>query len=305
MNVLMKRRTILKNLGLAAFVTSPDLLDAKLDLKEKSIRVAHITDVHVQPFIGAAKGFEKCLHHIQSLKIKPDLILNGGDCIMGAKNANIKQITRQFELFNSIISSENQLPYNACMGNHDVWYGADFEGEKRRALDQIGLDIPYYSIDKGTWKIIVLDSVQKHTNKKKYTAQIDEQQLEWLKNELQNTPEETHIMIMSHVPILSACVFFDGKNFNNHSWQVSGSWMHSDAQDLIELFYKHKNVKLAISGHIHLLDKVEYNGVTYCCNGAVSGAWWMGKYKQTPPGYAVIDLHADGQFDVNYVNYKA
>ena len=36
--------------------------------------------------------------------------------------------------------------------------------------------------------------------------------------------------------------------------------------------------------------------MTYCCNGAVSGAWWGGNYQETKPGYAIIDLYPDGRF---------
>jgi 3',5'-cyclic-AMP phosphodiesterase len=111
-------------------------------------------------------------------------------------------------------------------------------------------------------------------------------------------------LIVSHIPILSACVFLDGKNFKNGEWRVPETWMHGDAEDLVELFANHANVKLAISGHIHLTDSIEYNQITYCCNGAVSGNWWMGNYKQTKPGYAVIDLFEDGTFENKYLSYS-
>ena len=110
-------------------------------------------------------------------------------------------------------------------------------------------------------------------------------------------------MVISHIPILSACVFFDGHNMKNEKWEVPGSWMHTDSKQISELFHKEKNVKLAISGHIHLTDRVDYNGVSYLCNGAVSGRWWAGKYQHTPAGYAVIDLYDDGSFVNNYIEY--
>jgi len=128
--------------------------------------------------------------------------------------------------------------------------------------------------------------------------------MDWLKKELKSVPAATPVFIMSHIPILSACVFLDGKNYRNGQWNVPGSWMHEDAAELTDLFYQFKNIKIAVSGHLHLLDKVEYNGITYCCNGAVSGAWWFGSYHQTGPGYALIDLFADGSFKTEYVSYR-
>ena len=79
--------------------------------------------------------------------------------------------------------------------------------------------------------------------------------------------------------------------------------MHTDCMKLKDLFAKHPNVKLCLSGHLHLLDRVDYNGVTYLCNGAVSGSWWNGRHKDCDEGYAVVDLYDDGSFEQEYVKY--
>ena len=62
-------------------------------------------------------------------------------------------------------------------------------------------------------------------------------------------------------------------------------------------------MKLCISGHIHLIDRVDYNNITYLCNGAVCGKWWRGTYQESPPGYALIDLYNDGSFAHQYIAY--
>lgn len=305
----MKRRGLLKSIGfLSAGVAFSENLYAQKALSNKSIRIAHITDTHIQPHIGAAKGFEKCLHHIQSLKSTCDFIINGGDAIMGMHGASENSIGKQWELYKAILKSENNLPILNCLGNHDIYRKnkdiASFLDGKKEAIEHISLKKAFYSHSISNWKIIVLDSIQPCSEGKGYQGKIDEEQLHWLKNELQTTTNDTHILIVSHIPILSACVFLDGKNFKNGEWRVPETWMHGDAEELVELFAKHANVKLAISGHIHLSDRIEYNQVTYCCNGAVSGNWWMGSYKQTKPGYALIDLFEDGSFENKYVVYS-
>lgn len=88
-----------------------------------------------------------------------------------------------------------------------------------------------------------------------------------------------------------------------NKWQMLGGDMHTDTAKIISLFYRSPKVKLCLSGHIHLRDKVVYNNVTYICNGAVSGAWWEGNRRETAPGYGLIDFYADGSFDEQYVNY--
>jgi 3',5'-cyclic AMP phosphodiesterase CpdA len=305
----MQRRGLLKSLGLiTGGLVLPKEILAKEAPKNKSIRIAHITDTHIQPYIGAAKGFEKCLHHIQNLERKVDFVVNGGDAIMGTHHASENSIGKQWELYKKVIGSENHLPVYNCIGNHDIYRKKDdlqgFEDGKKVSMDHLEMSKTYYAFNAANWKVIVLDSVQGKLNLKGYQGKIDEEQMDWLKNQLKETPKETYILIVSHIPILSACVFLDGKNFKNGEWRVPETWMHSDTEDLVELFANYPNIKLAISGHIHLTDKIEYNQITYCCNGAVSGNWWMGNYKQTKPGYAVIDLYENGTFENMYLCYS-
>jgi Icc protein len=306
----MQRRQLLKGLGaIAGALHLPSVVKgAGAAAKQRVLRIAHLTDIHVQPLIGAARGLEKCLHHLQNLDIKPDFIFNGGDAIMGAHKSPRDKFTKQWSLFNDVLSSENGLDIYPCVGNHDIWCGSEnakaFTDGKKWALDEYKIDRPYYSFTRQGWHFMVLDSVQPKPDGSWYTAAIDEAQMDWLKKELESIPASTPVFIMSHIPILSACVFLDGKNYRNGQWNVPGSWMHEDAAELTDLFYKFKNIKIAVSGHLHLLDKVEYNGITYCCNGAVSGAWWFGSYHQTGPGYALIDLYNDGSFRTEYVSYR-
>ena len=89
----MQRRGLLKSLGLiTGGLVLPKEILAKETPKNKSIRIAHITDTHIQPHIGAAKGFEKCLHHIQNSAQKVDFVINGGDAIMGTHHASENSI---------------------------------------------------------------------------------------------------------------------------------------------------------------------------------------------------------------------
>ena len=273
----------------------------------RSLRIAHLTDVHVQPLVGAAKGFEKCLHHVQGMADKPDLIINGGDAIMEAHGRGQDSVRRQWKLYHDVLQSENALPMLNCIGNHDIWCKeetlASFGAGRQWAMDELQMPKRHYSLDKNGWHIVVLDSVQPKSDGSWYTACLDNEQFDWLANDLKNTPATTPVLVVSHVPILSACVFFDGQRFSGDNWNVPSRWMHSDTVRITSLFREHPNVKAALSGHIHLVDRVDYGGVSYFCNGAVSGAWWFGQYHHTAAGYAVVDLFDDGTVKNTYVNY--
>ena len=307
----MERRSLLKNIGLlAGGLSLPDLAISKPQIisPKRALRIAHLTDIHVQPHIMAAHGLKKCFHHLQNLDIKPDLIFNGGDVVMGSRNVTLEKSNKEWSLYHDVAKSENSLPIYSCVGNHDIWRRDDtvsgFQSGKSRATDQLGLSKSYYSFDENGWHFIVLDSVHAREDGSGYRARLGEEQMDWLEKDLKSTASETPVMVISHIPILSACVFLDGENVKSGDWQVSGSWMHTDCAELVKLFYTHKNIKLAVSGHIHLHDQVVYNGITYCCNGAVCGDYWFGKTQQTKAGYAIIDLFSDGSFTNNYVSYR-
>lgn len=306
----MNRRDLVRRMGAGLAALSVNKLASGQSVirpKQRVLRIAHLTDVHMQSMVGAAKGFEKCLHHVQNLPDKPDLIINGGDAIMEAHGRGKDSVSRQWQLYQSVLSSENALPIKSCLGNHDIWCKKEtkvcFEAGRQWAMDEFQLAKRYYSFDQNGWHIIVLDSVQPKPDESWYTAHLDEEQFQWLESDLKATPIETPILVVSHVPILAACVFFDGDRFTNENWNVPARWMHSDTVRITNLFHKHPNVKAALSGHIHLVDRVDYNGISYFCNGAVSGAWWFGKYKQTAPGYGLVDLFSDGSVENTYVQY--
>ncbi len=305
----MHKREFIKLLGssaIAAFLPSVSKAQTTAAAPKKVLTIAHITDAHIMPLISAAKGFEKCLHHIQNSPEPFDLILNTGDSVMEAHQKSVFVARQQWSLFKKVLKSENSLPLLHCIGNHDICCEGDshynFTDGKAMALEQLGLAKRYYALDTSFWKIIVLDSVQTKENGEWYTAHIDEEQWDWLEKELATAHKP--VLIASHIPILAACVFFDGNRKDKENWEIPGAWMHTDTRRLNKLFGKYPNVKLAVSGHIHLTDKVEYNNVTYCCNGAVSGRWWKGKNQNTYAGYAKIELFDDGTFKNNYISYN-
>lgn len=274
-------------------------------------RLAHLTDIHVQPEGDAAAGLTACLRHVHALPDKPNLILNGGDMVMDTLGASWDRARSQWDVWKRVLDKECSIRTLHCLGNHDVWgwdrkrsgcTGEEALYGKKAAMGQLGLRDRYYRVDLGGWTLIVLDSTHPVENGV-YTARLDDAQMAWLAAELASVPARTPVVVLSHIPILCACAFLDGENEKSGNWVVPGAWMHTDARKLKDLFHKHPNVKLCLSGHIHLRDRLEYNGVTYLCNGAVSGAWWKGSYQETPPGYALIDLFDDGTFGCEYVTY--
>ena len=274
--------------------------------KNRVLRIAHMTDLHLDSGSRQEEWTRICIDHIQTLDDRPDMIFNGGDTINDALDRSEASVSEQWSIWNRV-EQEIALPVVHCIGNHDVWGISEARNETRYAkawaVKELNLENRYYDFEEAGWHFIVLDSTHLKLDGTWYTARLDEEQFQWLAAKLETIPSNRPVFIFSHIPILCAAAFFDGDNESSGDWQIPGAWVHIDARRIVELIYKHPNVKLAISGHIHLLDEVVYNDVTYYCNGAVSGNWWKGDYHQTPAGYAVINLYEDGTFNREYITY--
>ena len=277
--------------------------------RKRVLRIAHLTDIHVKSELISERGFAKALYAVNDLKDKPDFIMNGGDAIMNSVLATKDLVSRQWQSFRTILNRDNSLPIYHCIGNHDVfgWLSPSTNNNKEKAWakDELQLEQSYYAINKGNWKIIVLDSIHPRNTIPGYVAQLDEAQMLWLKDQL-STANNQFVAIISHIPILSICSFFDGSTSHHHKMNVSDNCMHADAAILKDLFYQYPHIKTCLSGHIHLVDQLEYLGINYYCNGAVCGSWWQGNYKEFAPAFAVMNLYNDGstERELHYYDWQ-
>lgn len=303
----------------------------------RSFSIAHMTDMHVQPERRAGEGWTACLQHLSNLKQRPNMIVIGGDMIMDAFEADDARTALQWDLFTRVLRDSTDLPVKYCLGNHDIWgwnktksgtTGSEAGWGKKRAVDLLGMPAPTYSFDAGGWKIIVLDSVQPRGDSyigrldpEDVSQESDASQFQWLARELAATNPRTPICIVSHIPILSAGVMIVDGRMSPQGMMLSPGVQLQDSHRIVDLFTRHPNVKLCLSGHLHVNDRIDFQGVTYLCNGAVSGAWWTDREANlrermqrqgpdSPPrplrseeGYALIDLFNDGSFAYVYVKY--
>ncbi|TCO17769.1 calcineurin-like phosphoesterase family protein [Pedobacter psychrotolerans] len=291
----MKRRGFVKNslaLGLGGVVSKVNLEDG--NKTKPLLRIAHLTDVHIK---GDDMIPARAANYLKKVLVggNIDFILNGGDAIFDASYDNVtrEMVTNQWAIWDDFIS-KTELEVYSCIGNHDPWWKAPSETDEMYGLDYAAkrLKMPhrYYSFDKKGWHFIILDGNHKDTK-------LDAPQMEWLENDLSKLAANTPVLVMSHYPILSSTCAWSGGQ-------------HGDYKELKALFFQHRDkVKVCLSGHQHLADEVNYNGISYFCNGSLSGFWWgtgdkesAGKYfyQQTPPGYAILSLFHDGSVENQY-----
>ncbi|MBO9591797.1 MAG: metallophosphoesterase [Niabella sp.] len=293
----MNRKTFISSASLlTGGVFAGGLEAAGRQPKEKpALTLAHITDVHIRPGDNAPQRFKECLKKIKKTGV--DFFLNTGDAIHDASYDNVKRdsVTEQWQIWDDCIQEIKGYDLYSCLGNHDMWWAAPDKTDAMYGKDYVveRLKIPhrYYSFTRNGWHFIVLDGNNANIS-------LDDGQFKWLEDDLAATPANTPTLVMSHYPTFGATPILVGGN-------------HSDHKKLKTLFYKHKDkVRASLSGHNHLYDKTFYNGVWYCCNGAMSGFWWgqgdkesagPGYYLETPPGYAILKLYKNGGFESEYI----
>lgn len=306
---MLKRRQVLAGglgagiLGAAGLRTAEG--SSERPVRTRAVRLAHITDCHVNGDSGSDRGLALCMEHIATQSEAVDFIANTGDSVMCVNAVDEASARKQWGIVKDGFKRISHIPMIHAIGNHDLW-GWQPSGEDSRratgwAVDALGMPRRFYrhnGVDAKGWTFISLDGIFGS-----YTGKLDEEQVEFLEKTLAEIPATMFVCILTHIPIISACGFFDGNRFKNGQWTMPGSWMHEDAAKLKDLFARYRNVKLCLSGHMHQLDRIDFQGVTYLCSGAVSASWWGGKYYDCNYGYSLIDLYDDGTLETRYVGY--
>ncbi|MBC8105196.1 MAG: metallophosphoesterase [Anaerolineae bacterium] len=286
---------------------------AKL-LRGGGVRFAHLTDTHVQPELRAGEGFAAALQSLKKLDPMPQFIITGGDHVMDTTEKAPDRCAVQWDLYQRVLKENNQLTVYPTIGNHDVagWGAKELFTEnmpgfgKEMAYDRLAIKTGAYGFDgpagADDWRFINLDSITRRNNA--YYGWLGDEQFKWLTEELLRVGTKRPICITSHLPIMSVAAFFDGKRLReeNKFFDVPDSYVHRDMSAIMALLEPY-NVRLLLSGHLHLVDKCEYRGKTFICDGAVSGNWWKGPHQNFPEGYGVIDIWPDGSFEHQYVTY--
>jgi 3',5'-cyclic AMP phosphodiesterase CpdA len=271
----------------------------------RALRFAHFTDLHITPDRPSEPGMKKAFETAQADGI--EMILTGGDLIMDSFATKREQVDREWALLHKLFAEHCKVPVEHCLGNHDIFgfclSKAGLKGDEAdfgytRALAELKLAERWRSFDRNGWHFIVLSSVERDPKDEcGYLAYLNDEQRAWLEADLAATKLPT--VVVSHVPIVTVTPAVRGGETErkNDKTVISGGLVHLDAPTVHGVFRKAGNVKLVLSGHTHLIDRCEADGVTYCCSGAVCGGWWKPHKTYCEPTYALIDLNTDGSFD--------
>ncbi|MCX7794190.1 MAG: calcineurin-like phosphoesterase C-terminal domain-containing protein [Thermodesulfovibrionales bacterium] len=165
-------------------------------------------------------------------------------------------------------------PYYMVAGNHDMNYDSPNDYHSLDTFKRYN-GPTYYSFDYGKVHFVVLDSVM-YLGNRRYRGEIDNRQLEWLKNDLSLVPKDKLIVLAMHIPLVS--------------FQDRYSTVHQviNRHVIYELLKDRKVVTLGAHTHTleHFLPGEEVDGwghptpIHQVLVGAASGSWWTGDFDE-------------------------
>jgi 3',5'-cyclic-AMP phosphodiesterase len=227
--------------------------------------------------------------------------------VMDACECDVERAKSLYDLLVKTFDDHAGMPVRHCIGNHDIFgwskqHKAPLDHPqygKKMFCERLNLPRTYYAFDFMGWRFFVLDDIQPFTDDS-YQGCIDGEQMAWFLKELENKPSDMPAVVICHIPIFSSTVFVDSPE--GESYNIPVSLMCRDSRILADLFAKN-NIKLALSGHSHEVDAVDFRGVKFICDGSVCGAWWTGPQNGFKEGFGVFDVFTDGSFSSNYCSY--
>lgn len=260
-----------------------------------------ITDIHLQPERNAVEGFKEAIDEIN--KINPDLIITGGDLIYDALGVSFERADSLYNLFNETIKLFNAPVYNT-IGNHEI-FGWNEKSAVQRDHPEFGKKMyenrigkTFYSFEHKGVKFFILDSIEEVPEGGKYYGYINDEQIEWLKSELNVTDTAASLIISTHIPFITTFsqIKAGSQKENERGLVVENS------KEVLDLFSSY-NLKLVLQGHLHYFEDLNVqNKTSFITGGAVSARWWRGPNDGMEEGFLIVKLIGDEIF-TEYFDY--
>lgn len=258
-----------------------------------------VTDAHVQPELNAAAGTAQCFALARTLPA--DFAIQGGDHVFDALGVPRARADSLMALYRQV-EHDLDRPVHHAIGNHDLFgiypkSGAEpTDPEYGRKFFQDAFGPTYYSFDHKGVHFVMLDSIGV-TAARAYEGRIDPAQIEWLKRDLDALPPGAPIVVVSHIPIVTAFAAY--KQLPNDAVLRMTSVQNS--YEVLPVLYG-RNVLGVLQGHTHVNERVDWHGIPFITGGAVSGNWWHGTHLGTPEGFTVVTV-ADNRLSTEYRTY--
>jgi 3',5'-cyclic-AMP phosphodiesterase len=312
MDKVISRRDFIAQAAMLAGALSLRAADAQEPPRTDPLRVVFATDAHLMMnnALRSDEGIISCLNAIEAISPRPDFILCGGDLTHESPNLDFPAAEQLIDRFLKIWKDHTQLQTCFTFGNHDL------AGTRNASVSRddprygkglyrmrLGLERNYYAFEKGDWRFIVLDDVLVEPDGS-YIGEYAEEQLAFLRSELKKQTEKPTVLC-GHIPSFSVLPSLTGLNkMEGVTIRTPASLVTHNADALLQIIAEtNANVKIVLAGHLHHLEQIQIDGISFVNAGAICGNWWKGKQRGCPEGFLVLELRGDGSFTTDYRSY--
>jgi Icc protein len=268
-----------------------------------SFRFAFMTDIHITRDRNAYEGFQKAIEHANAMRPKIDFVITGGDLIMDALDAKHESADSLYNLYKESISNFKMPVYNG-IGNHE-FFGVYRRDEissqhpdfaEKMFLHKLDRQKPYSSFDHKGWHFVLLKSIG-ITPERSYIGEVDTEQLAWLAEDLRKIDKDTPVVLALHIPLFTAAT-----QIRSGSTTANGrGTVVTNAKDVMDILQPY-NFRLALQGHLHIVEEIIWQKMHFITGGAVSASWWEGPYYDFEEGFVVVDVKGS-DFNWHYETY--
>ncbi len=279
--------------GLAPTGPLPSSVDFPLHRQDErhAFNVVLVTDP--QPETGAEVDF-----------IREDLIqaLAGVDAKFGLTAGDVMFDDLSLYARSNAIMGTIGLPWWNIGGNHDLNLEAPDRKYSRETFKRV-FGPNYYAFFYAQTLFLMLDDVnylgpdpRKAGGGDKYEGRLDPGQLEFVRNVLAHTPDDTLIIMVMHIPINT---FLDNEPYQN-----------LQDRDAFFALFEGRRYTVSFAGHTHTTEHHYYDGPDgwkgatphhHHVLTALSGSWWSGPYDHrgvasadsrdgTPNGFHILSV---------------
>ena len=267
----------------------------------KPLRIGFYTDLHMRTEWQAPDAWQQAAEWIN--RQETDFLVCGGDAITDGFVGGAASLEPRWEAYFSGHKRLRNDVYMA-MGNHDIvgaepTDGSDPEKDPRRVFrEKFHLDRTYYSFDAVGHHVMVLDPFEIGWEGKAFRGWIGEEQQEWIRADLSKVSVSTPVLIVCHMPFMSTY-----RQFTRGALEpMSNRYIVENNLAVLKLFARH-NLVAVLSGHLHVNEFIQVNGITHICGGAICAKWWRGPWFGTQEGFGVVTIDG-GQVGWEYVDYQ-
>lgn len=207
-----------------------------------SFSFAVIGDSQPKNLFGQPEVLKKIISEIN--KFNTDFIVHLGDKISGSRDSSV--VREQYKEFLQVIK-ELKVPIHYTVGNHEICRIKDNEEIHRELFGPL-----YHSFVHKNCLFLVLN-----TDVVGNEGMITNQQLVWLKDELEKSRDMRYIFVFLHRPLFS--VLERKKNYRD--------FISEEHRDEVTGLLKSYGVSAVFAGHEHLYHSDVYDGLVQIISG--------------------------------------